>query len=165
MLLLITTVGALTSTTSFGVATSNSSRSLRPQTTDASVRERARAALQQLRQGNGDTVWPLLRHSADPTLRSYLISALADLPDAEIIAKRLQRETDVSARRALILSLGGFTKEQLTESVRRRLVATLLRWYRDDPDGGIHGAIDWLFRSGRQGNAPRKFEWGQAAAL
>jgi formylglycine-generating enzyme required for sulfatase activity len=106
-----------------------------------------------------------LRHSPDPTLRSYLISALPQLPDVEIIAGRLQQEADVSTRRALILSLGGFAKEQIKESVKKRLVATLLRWYRDDPDAGIHGAIDWLFRYARQGNASRNFDWGQAAAL
>jgi formylglycine-generating enzyme required for sulfatase activity len=163
--LMIATAGPLRNTTSLRIATSAIGPSAQPQITDGAVRERARAAVDQLSRGEAEAVWPLLRHSSDPTLRSYLISTLAQLPDVEIIARRLRREPDVSIRRALILSLGGFPREQIKESVKKRLVVTLLRWYRDDPDAGIHGAIDWLFRYTRQGNASRKFDWGQTAAL
>ena len=31
----------------------------------------------------------------------------------------------------------------------------LLAWYREDPDPGVHGGIDWLLRQ----------QWGQAEAL
>ena len=82
-----------------------------------------------------------------------------------IIVQRLETETDVSVRLALILSLGEYTGEQISESLRRQLISKLLRWYRDDPDSGIHGAIDWLLRYGRQGETARKLAWQQADAL
>ena len=63
------------------------------------------------------------------------------------------------------MSLGEYTGEQISESLRRQLISKLLRWYRDDPDSGIHGAIDWLLRYGRQGEIARKLDWQQADAL
>jgi formylglycine-generating enzyme required for sulfatase activity len=82
-----------------------------------------------------------------------------------VIVRRLETETDVSARRALILSLGKFTGEQLSITKRKPLIAKLLRWYRSDPDPGIHAAIDWLLRYGRQGERPRALDWRQSLAL
>jgi len=40
-----------------------------------------------------------------------------------------------------------------------------LRWYREDPDPGLHSAIDWLLRHGKEGPESRPFDWGQAQAL
>jgi formylglycine-generating enzyme required for sulfatase activity len=71
----------------------------------------------------------------------------------------------VSARRALILALGDYGPEQLPAEVRQPVVALLLRWYRDDPDPGVHGAIDWLLRHGKEGPTPRPLDWRQAEAL
>src|SRR5262249_19073026 len=43
----------------------------------------------------GEKVWPLLRHSPDPTLRSYLIERLGPGGvDAGILLKRLNQEKD-----------------------------------------------------------------------
>jgi formylglycine-generating enzyme required for sulfatase activity len=110
--------------------------------------------------------WPLLRHCADPTARSYLVQRLAPLGiEAAAVAERLEVEPDVSARRALILALGEYGPEQLPEGLRNRLVPRLLEWYRDDPDPGIHGAVDWLLRHGREGPEKRKLDWGQAGEL
>jgi formylglycine-generating enzyme required for sulfatase activity len=129
---------------------------------DDLARQKADAAVKLLRLGQASAVWPLLRSSSDPTLRTYLIHALgaADV-DPIVIISRLGTEPNVSARRALILSLGGFTAEQLPEAQRRGLVVMLLRWYRDDPDPGVHAAIDWLLRYGRTGEVPRKLDWEQ----
>ena len=46
--------------------------------------------------------------------------------------------------------------------MRGPLVKKLLTWYRDDPDPGIHGAIDWLLRHGKEGPVARPLDWGQA---
>lgn len=133
---------------------------------DSLAKQEAEAAVQLLRRGRASSVWPLLRHSSDPSLRSYLIHGLARM-DAEpaVIIRRLETEKDASARRALILSLGEFTDEHLSPSLRRPLILKLLRWYRDDPDAGIHAAIDWLLRHGKQGEAPRKSDWQQTDRL
>ncbi len=68
-----------------------------------------------------DTVWPLLRHRPDPLLRTYLIDRMSQLvPDASLIVERLEVEEDVSARRALILILGGIPPALRTSWWSRR---------------------------------------------
>jgi formylglycine-generating enzyme required for sulfatase activity len=132
--------------------------------TQASRRANAAAALLLL--GRGEDAWPQLRHTPEPDTRSYLVERLDPLGvDARTLLLRLDAESDVSARRALILALGEFTGEQLPADVRAALVPRLLRWYRDDPDPGIHGAVDWLLRHSREGPVPRPLDWGQAEAL
>jgi formylglycine-generating enzyme required for sulfatase activity len=137
-----------------------------PAAQDAQIRQQAEAAVALLKQGQDKNFWPLLRHSPDPSLRTYLIHNLGRIGvNPALLIRRLEAEKDVSIRRALILSLGEFTEEQLPASLRSPLVPKLLRWYRDDPDAGIHAAIDWLLRYGKQGDAPRKLDWGQSQAL
>ncbi len=133
---------------------------------DAWAKRQTQAAISLLRLGKAELVWPLLRHSPDPSLRSYLIRDLGSSGvSPDIIIQRLEVESDTSARRALILSLGGFSSDQITISRRKSLVARLLNLYRQDPDPGIHSAVDWLLRYGRQGLADRKLDWQQAGAL
>src|SRR5262249_13541239 len=95
-----------------------------------------------------DLVWPLLRTSEDPRLRTYLIHRLAPLgADPQILRERLEREEDISVRAALILSLGQYTEGQLPLGERRRLVEdTILNIYRSHPDPGMHSAAEWLLR-------------------
>jgi formylglycine-generating enzyme required for sulfatase activity len=133
---------------------------------DSLARRQAQAAAALLKWDQGERVWPLLRLSPDPRLRTYLLHRLGQLhAEPRALLDRLERETDVSARRALVLSLGEYTAEQLPEEVRRPVVARLLQWYRDDPDPGVHSAIDWLLRYGKEGLTPRKLDWQQGDAL
>jgi serine/threonine protein kinase/formylglycine-generating enzyme required for sulfatase activity len=124
----------------------------------------AAAALFQL--GNEDAVWPLLRHAPDPTCRSYLVRDLADRGiEAGRLVSRLNREMDVSAKRALILALGEYGPDQLSPEVRQPVAELLLRWYLEHPDAGIHGAIEWLLRHDKEGPEPRKCDWGKTKEL
>src|SRR5262245_47122962 len=76
---------------------------------DAQAKQQAEFAVNQLRFGRPDAAWRLLRHTPDNSARSYLIHYLSAMNvDSDIIVHRLQEERDVSVRRALILSLGGF---------------------------------------------------------
>src|SRR5262249_35917660 len=126
----------------------------------------ANAAVALYQWGETDRVWPLFRLQPDPTLRTYLIHRLGPLgADPGPLLRRLGDEPDVSARRALILSLGEFAGARLPADVRTQLVPQLLHTYRTDPDPGIHAAVDWLLRHGREGPAPRPLDWGQADAL
>jgi formylglycine-generating enzyme required for sulfatase activity len=103
-------------------------------------------------------------HGLDPV--AHLVHRLTPLGvDVRVLARRLEVEADVSARRALILALGEFGPEQLPADLRQRLVPRLLGWYRSDPDPGIHAAVDWLLRHGREGPAPRPLDWRQGEAL
>jgi len=74
--------------------------------------------------------------------------------DPRDLIKQLGVEKDVSVRRALLLSLGEFTPEQLPPAEREPLIPEVLRLYRENPDAGLHGAAEWLLR-----------QWGQAAVL
>jgi formylglycine-generating enzyme required for sulfatase activity/tRNA A-37 threonylcarbamoyl transferase component Bud32 len=139
---------------------------LAPEEAQRLARRQANAAATLLLLGQPEGAWPLLRHRPDPTVRSYLVQRAAALGvDPRLLAGRLDEEKDASARRALIVALGECTEQQLPDEVRRPLTARMLRWYRDDPDAGAHGAIDWLLRHGREGPHLRPLGWGQAAAL
>jgi serine/threonine protein kinase/formylglycine-generating enzyme required for sulfatase activity len=111
----------------------------------------ANAAVTLLHLGEPKAVWPLLVHTPDPSRRTYLTHHLGPYGiDAPILLDRLQSEGDVSARRALLLSLGEYAPERLASSRRQELLDRLVEDYRNDPDPGVHGAIEWLLRQWRQ---------------
>ena len=123
----------------------------------ALARRQAAAAAALAAAHRWDRVWPLLRHTSDPTLRSYLIERLGKGgADASEIVKRLdaELEPDPSVRRALVLALGDFPDKQLPASQRERLLPKLKRMYEDDTDPGIRAALQWLLG-----------QWGHGEAL
>src|SRR5262249_7146531 len=64
-------------------------------------------------------------------------------------------EADLSTRRALVLALGEYMPDQVPRLDRDAAVRWLLNAYRDNPDPGLHSAIDWLLRR----------RWGRGEAL
>jgi formylglycine-generating enzyme required for sulfatase activity/tRNA A-37 threonylcarbamoyl transferase component Bud32 len=126
----------------------------RPDPASADRRGRVAAAL--IRLGKADDVWPLLVQTPRPDLRTEIVHDIARFRvDVAEVAARLATEQDVSARRALVLALGEYDPASLPTEPRRALGDRLLGWYRDDPDAGIHGAVDWLLRR----------RWGRKADL
>jgi formylglycine-generating enzyme required for sulfatase activity len=117
----------------------------------------ANAAVTLLHLGEPEPAWPLLRHSPDPSRRTYLTQHLGPYGiDVAVLLERLHMETDVSARRALLLSLGEYPPGQTPPARRQELVSGFVQDYRDDPDPGIHGAIEWLLRQWHEdGKLPR----------
>ncbi|MGI9517026.1 MAG: formylglycine-generating enzyme family protein, partial [Pirellulaceae bacterium] len=114
---------------------------------DLQTRRKANAAVLLMRMDPGDDVWSLLKHSPDPSLRSYIIHWLSPRGcDPATIVQRYLQETDVSIKRALLLSLGEFDEFRFLENDRQSLLEPLLIAYRTDPDPGLHAAIDWLLR-------------------
>jgi serine/threonine protein kinase/formylglycine-generating enzyme required for sulfatase activity len=112
----------------------------------------ANAAVALLRLSKPERVWSLLRHQPDPRARSLLIHRLSSLgadPGA-LIGQVQAADVEVSIRRALLLSLGSFNEQQLPATERADLVPALLRFYRDDPDPGLHAAAEWLLRHWEQ---------------
>jgi formylglycine-generating enzyme required for sulfatase activity len=98
-----------------------------------------------------DRIWLLLRDSPDDprlhSLRSYLIHRFARVGvKPEVLEQRYVAEVDASARRALLLSLGEFDKDQVPAAARQPLVEQLCQTYHDDADPGIHSALEWLLR-------------------
>jgi formylglycine-generating enzyme required for sulfatase activity len=123
----------------------------------ALARRQANAAVALAGLGRWEKVWPLLRHSPDPTRRSYLIDRLGPGgAAAQAVSDRLSpgQEPDMSVRRALVLVLAEFDKDRLPLLEREALVPRLVGLYRDDPDPGLHGTVGWLLR-----------QWGQEAKV
>jgi formylglycine-generating enzyme required for sulfatase activity len=109
--------------------------------------------------GQAEILWTLLKHSPDPSLRSYLVHRLGPLGvDPGLLIARLDREADVSIRRALILSLGEYAEGRLSTTERDAWVKKLLDLYRSDPDPGVHGATDWLLRQWRNENQLKEID-------
>jgi hypothetical protein len=132
---------------------------------DRQAQRRANAAAALLHLGQPARVWPLLRMSAYPDVRTHLYHRSGWLnADPRLLCERLGVETDDSARQALILALGEYTTEQLPASLRQEWTGQLLKWYGDNPDPGVHAAIDWLLRPARDGPLPRKHVWGQGTS-
>jgi formylglycine-generating enzyme required for sulfatase activity len=126
--------------------------------------------------GKPEEIWPLLRHGADPRLRSFIMNWLNPLgADPKLIAAELdlidanakptpapgQQKMDAilfhpetSMRRAMILALGTYGTAGFSRGEREPLVGKLLDLYNNDPDAGIHGAAEWTLR-----------RWGQQDKL
>ena len=142
------------------------------ETKDRLAERQARAAIALVRMGKAGVIWTLLRHSADPRLRSFIVNWLNPLgADPKLIAAELDRidpntkptpvqgqqkmdavlfDPETSQRRALILALGTYGTEGLSPVEREPLISKLLDLYRNDADSGIHGAIDWTLRRWKQ---------------
>jgi serine/threonine protein kinase/formylglycine-generating enzyme required for sulfatase activity len=108
------------------------------------ARRQAYLVVAQLRLGAEEAGWQALRHSAEPTLRSVLVDNLHVLGvPAATIVDRVAAETDVSARRALLLALGEYDKEQLDEVDLDKFKGTF-RESLANADPGLHAAAEWL---------------------
>ena len=125
--------------------------------------KQARIGMALLAMGKGEKVWPLLKHGADPTLRSDLIEQLGPGGvDPKLLTARLDEEQDASAKRAILWSLGEFGLDRLTQDRRLDLRPRLLQLYGDDPDPGIHGAAEWLLRRWQASDEMREIDKGLA---
>jgi serine/threonine protein kinase/formylglycine-generating enzyme required for sulfatase activity len=106
-----------------------------------------RIAIALMRFGQEERVWPLFVQTDEPSLRTELIHDAARFGVAPgLIVGRLVRENDPTVRRALILCLGEYDPAAIEEPGRKELVDWLVARYRQDPDPGVHGAIEWLLR-------------------
>jgi len=115
------------------------------------AKRQANAAVALLRMSQPEKVWPLLKHSPDPRLRSYLIHRLIPMgADPEALIKRLHEEPDSTIRRSLLLSLGKLNDKELPPASRTSLLPRLQTIYRTDADSGLHAAAEWLLRTWKQ---------------
>ena len=114
---------------------------------DQLTRRQATASVALAQLGHANQVWPLLKHSDDPRLRSWLIELFAELKtDPALLFARLTAETDLSSRRALLLALGNFESQTLPAELRESIVKQASDLYSTNADAGIHGASEWLLR-------------------
>jgi len=119
---------------------------------ESMARRQANVAVALFRLGSPEDVWPTLKFTSDPRVRSYIIHWLSPLGgDAQPVVSRLDDERDVTVRRALVLLLGEFTESQLSVARRRDLLDKLQAIYENEPDAGLHGAAEWVLRKWGQG--------------
>ena len=114
----------------------------------ANLKRRANAAICLLNLDQPPGFWPLLKHSPDPSLRSFLIDRPARLgADAELLANRVHIENDHGVLQALILTIARYDPLKLSSSLRTPLVAHLGKLFVKNPDPGVHGATQWSLQS------------------
>ena len=86
-------------------------------------KKQANAAVCLMGLGEQEAVWPLLRQTPNPSLRSFIIDRLARLgDDLDTLAVHLDRETDPSIQQALILALGEFDAGKMSNEQRQSMV-------------------------------------------
>ena len=146
---------------------------------DRLAERQARAAIALLRMGKAGEIMPLLRHSADPRLRSFIVNWLSPLgADPKILAAELERlpataqptpaegqqlmdailfHPETSLRRALILALGTYGTEGLSPGEREPLIGKLLDLYRNDPDAASTGRRNGLCGNGSSRRSSRNW--------
>ncbi len=145
---------------------------------DLLAERQARAAVALIRLRRSEVVWPLLRYSSDPRLRSSIVNLLMPLgADPMEVAAELDRtatsrstqssaaarekpsdgpmkailfDADTSKLRALILALGDYPASDIPPETLEPLITKLRALYRDDPDAGIHGSTEWTLRQWKQ---------------
>jgi hypothetical protein len=116
---------------------------------EAAARQRANAAAVLIRWRRGAaSAWDVLSPEPNPQTRTLLIHCLKPLgADAAILVDDLlSSDRPALARPALALSLGEYADVQEIGD-RKRLVEELCRCYGDDPDPGLHSAVEWLGRT------------------
>lgn len=118
-----------------------------PQELEKGVMRKANLAIFLLNTNRRDMVWPLLKTSEDPSLRTELLHALPKTNfDPRVLAERLAVEKELSVRSALLLSLGSSVKGKIDPATRTSLSQSLLLDYESNQDPGCHGATEWLLR-------------------
>jgi len=130
------------------------------------AKRQANAAVALLRMNRPARVWPLLEHSPDPRVRSYLIHRLSPLgADARAIVNQLDATRDVTLRRALLLSLGEFGETDFTPDDRKAVLPKVRELYTTASDPGLHAAAEWLLRTWKQEAwlIQRNDEWAKAS--
>jgi eukaryotic-like serine/threonine-protein kinase len=108
------------------------------------ARRQAYLIAAQLSLGVSDDAWEAFRHSTEPTVRSMLVENLSVLGvDPTKIVARLNDESDIGARRALLLCLGNYDAGALEAVDFADFSESLRQWSASD-DAGLHAAADWL---------------------
>ncbi len=129
---------------------------------DQAERRQGQIAAALLILDSGDAVWPLLRHSADPTIRVEALRRFAELGGSPgVLVERLAaaaqagesgHETpaepeDPGILQALLLGLGGFDPSSLSPSAQEKVRSIVAELHRSHADPGVHSAAAWLFRA------------------
>jgi formylglycine-generating enzyme required for sulfatase activity len=105
------------------------------------------AALVMMKLRDSQAVWPLLKHSEDPSLRSRLVHWFSAVGvDPNVLMERFVVESDDSTRRAILLAIGEYPVDSFAEGERRTWLESVTTLFMTDKDPGIHAACEWLLQ-------------------
>ena len=114
---------------------------------DELAKQQANAAVALVQLKSAVKVWPLLKHSSDPSLRSYIIDRLARFGvDPAILVAQESQATDVSIHRAILLALGKYDAKKISPELREAVVKRAKEIFQTDPDAGLHSCAQWLLQ-------------------
>jgi eukaryotic-like serine/threonine-protein kinase len=115
---------------------------------DALAARQAAAAIALAALGEPESLWPLLRHRADPRVRSFLIERLAALPLSPrmLLDRVLVRDIDPIERQALLLAWAEMRHPSVAAPVKTAVIARARALYLGDPHPGVHSAAELLLR-------------------
>ena len=123
------------------------------------MRIRARTASALITVGYDEAVWPLLKNSTEPSLRTVVIhSASRGLTSSSDILASIDDQEDVSVRRAMLLVAGELfgdpydTRRDSLFQLPQDSVEQTVDRFRNDPDPGIHSACEWLLQRCERGD-------------
>jgi acyl carrier protein phosphodiesterase len=112
------------------------------------AKRQANAATCLLRLGEMGYAWPILVHSQDARVRTYLIHQFVPQQvDAEVFIDRWDQETDNSVRSALLQIFGEYADEQLSAVQRRTIGENAKREWLENNQPGVHSSAEWWLRS------------------
>jgi serine/threonine-protein kinase len=136
---------------------------------DAGRRTRAAAALIALDSSKApasnrisnpvESAWAGLRWTKVPDARTDLLDWLVlSKVDPAVLAERLERESEPSARRMLIQCLGALGDGAPPDGLSPTLLSKFSAAYREDPDAGIHSSLAYLLRRWGQGEEMKRLD-------
>ena len=118
-----------------------------PDDRDRQARRQLNAACTLARLGQWEPVWPLLKASPDPWLRTLLIHRMhAYGIVATSLCQGLEAQ-DPGIRQAVLLALGQYPAGSLAAHEQSALAETCRRLFLADPDSGVHAGAEWLLRT------------------
>jgi serine/threonine protein kinase/formylglycine-generating enzyme required for sulfatase activity len=115
---------------------------------DRLAKKRAHAAALLLELEEPASAWNLLHFEEDPRVATYLVVRLADCrADPGLLLSRLEKEGDPSVRAGLILALGSYPNNSISEALQTRIGQRLVQLWQYDPNCSVHSAAEWALRS------------------
>ena len=115
------------------------------QVLEHSAKRKANAVIASIKLGDFESGRDFLQHSPDPSTRSWVIHRLQALGVSHNeLTSLLERVSDSGSRQAIVLALGRYSEIDAVD--RDAIAERLIELYREEPDPGVHAALEWTLR-------------------
>ncbi|MCY2941649.1 MAG: bifunctional serine/threonine-protein kinase/formylglycine-generating enzyme family protein [Planctomycetota bacterium] len=85
--------------------------------------------------------------SPDPTAKSKCQLMLGQLSvSPAMFVEKINSTSDISAKSAIVVALGDLDLDSIDFETKSKWKSEFLALYKNSPDAGLHGALDWLLR-------------------